>query len=218
MKVVLLHGPAINSSRKKLQELRRKFAPDNVMVFEKGADTGEILTNLKSQSLFDGERLIIVENPQENLFLDSSPFTLSSSFTLVLWFDHEIETSVYAGAEVLFFPELMEVSVFPFLDNLAYRDKKAFLELDKLNKSGFDSQYLITMVLYLLRSLTVTPTNAPQFVKNKLVKQQANFPPERLTAFYKFVLALDFKIKSGDLDENQVQFLLVQRFVDFGLD
>lgn len=143
MKLQILHGLAINSSRQKLLQIKKKFDPDSVVTFEKGADTKDILDNLVSTALFSSDRLVILENPPEDLSFDSSD-SLDSFMTLVLWFDHEIDTKKYPNAEVLFFPEAREVSVFPFLDYLAAKDKRAFLELDKFKKTplrqGFAGQ------------------------------------------------------------------------------
>ncbi|MBI3109669.1 hypothetical protein HYZ06_01370 [Candidatus Daviesbacteria bacterium] len=209
MKAVLLHGPAIDASRKKLSEIKDKFEPENIMVFEKGAEPAEILTSLRSQSLFDGDRLIILENPSEGF----NNYTLHPNpLTLVLWFDHEIDTKNFKG-DVLFFPEAKEVSVFPFLDLLGQRDKRAFLALDKLKRAGYDSQYLITMILYLLRNLVAKPKGVKDFVKNKNAKMRINFAPDQLVNLYKSVLETDFKIKSGLLDEPQAEFLLVNSFL-----
>lgn len=209
MKLQILHGPAINSSRQKLLQIRKAFDLDNVVVFEKGADARDILDNLVSTSLFSNERLVILENPPESFSFDS----FDSSVTLVLWFDHEIDPQKWPGAEMLFFPEAKEVSVFPFLDYLGQRDKRAFLELDKLKKGGFDHQYLITMIFYLLRSLIYTPQKAATFVKNKNAKMRPNFSKEELKNLYKFVLDVDFKIKSGLLEPLQAEFLLVNKFL-----
>lgn len=209
MKLLLLHGPAINSSRQKLLQLKKKFDPESVIVFEKGAELTEILTNLQSQSLFGGDRLVVVENPPE----DFINYTLyPNHYTLILWFDREIDTKNWRDAEVLFFPEAKEVSVFPFLDFLGNRDKRAFLELDKLKKAGFDFQYLNTMILYLLRNLVATPKGAKDFVKAKFAKMRKNFSEDELVNMYQFVLNTDFKIKSGLIETTQAEFLLVNLF------
>lgn len=210
MKLQILHGPAINSSRQKLVRIKQEFDQESVVTFEKGADVGDILTNLQSESLFGGDRLIIWENPTEDFKLPTTNYKLPT--TLVLWFDHEIDPQKWPRAEVLFFPEAKEVSIFPFLDYLGRKDTRAFLELDKLKKGGFDHQYLITMIFYLLRSLIYTPQKASTFVKNKNAKMRSNFSPEELVNLYKFVLDLDFKIKSGLLEPKQAEFLLVNLF------
>lgn len=210
MKQLLLHGPAINSSRQKLIQLKQKFDQESVIVFEKGADVTEILTNLQLQSLFGGDRLIIAENPSE----DFINYTLyPNPYTLILWFDHEVDTKKFPGFEISFYPEAKEISVFPFLDYLGNRDKKAYLELDKL-KQDYNSQYLITMILYLLRNLVATPKGAKDFVKAKFAKMRKNFSAGKLVNLYHFVLNTDFKIKSGLMETGQAEFLLVSRFLD----
>ena len=209
MKPLLLHGPALSSSRKKLTEIKNKFDPTQIIVFEKGSDVSEILTNLSSVSIFDGERLIIWENPPEDVLKDLP----STSHSLVLWFDTEVKKLPEKELEILFFPEGKEVSIFPFLDLLAYGKKEAFMELKKLNSAGFDIQYIITMIFYLLRNLVVDPSSAKDFVKNKNARMRVNFPKERIVDLYKFVLEIDFKIKSGRLENDQAQFLLVNKFI-----
>ncbi len=213
MRLLLLHGPAISASRKKLLELKEKFNSENVIVFEEGADTQTILTNLQSPSLFGGERLIIIENSSD----DFTNYTLNpNSYTLALWFDHEIDPKKYPKAEVLFFPEAKEASVFPFLDLLASKNTNAFLEIDKLKKAGLDTQYFITMIFYLLRSLVYLPKNAHPFAKQKATKQRKNFSQDEIISLYKFMLDLDFKIKKGLIEPKQAEFLLISRFLDFG--
>lgn len=218
MKLVLLHGSAINASRIKLQELKNKNHPDNVLVFAKGESVETVLINLQSVSLFEGERLIAWENPPEDLSFDLSRVTSQLSF--VLWFDHEISEKKPVmqwfkqnNGQILYFPEAKEPSVFPFLDLLAAKDKKAFLELTKLKSVGFDTYYFITMVFYLLRNLAVTPKNAPQFVRDKLQRQRRDFDREQIIKLYKTVLEIDFKIKSGLLEKEQADFILVNMFL-----
>lgn len=217
MKLQLLHGPAIKASRIKLQQLRNNFNSDNVMVFEKGEDLQTILTNLQSTSLFNDSRLVILENPVEELIFD--PLQVADNLSIVAWFDHQVNEKKpimdffkKQKAEILLFEEEREVSVFPFLDLLVSSDNRAFLELEKLKKAGFDIQYIITMIFYLLRNLAATPKNAPSFVRQKLEKQRRNFPEEKIAELYKNILEIDFKIKSGLLDTSQAEFLIIQKF------
>ena len=212
MKLLLLHGAAVTSSRKKLLEIKKKFSENDVVVFEKGADLKDILASLQTVSIFNENRLVILENPPEDIVKELPSYTLyPNPYTLLLWFDHEIKTKV--DGEVYFFPETKEVSVFPFLDLLANKNPKAFLELDKLKKGGFDSQYIITMIFYLLRSLIYISKTSPEFVKRKVVKQRENFPLEKVKDLYKFVIETDFKIKKGFLEPEHAEFLLVNKFV-----
>lgn len=211
MRQLLLHGPAKTASRKKLTELKQKFSQNNIMVFEEGVNIQTLLGNLATLSLFTDEQLVIVENPPADLKLDS--LILNNCLTLVLWFDNEVDTKKWPGFEAMFFPESREVSVFPFLDSLAIQDKKAFLEAEKLKKANFDIHYLLTMVFYLLRNLANTPKNAPQFVKEKLIRQRKNFSQDKIVRLYKKMLEIDFKIKSGLLGKDQAEFFLINSFL-----
>lgn len=210
MMPLLLHGPAINISRGKLQEIRKKFQSENTMVFDADVSLGQVMADLMTVPMFATQRLIIWENPSEVFKLPATNQELPT--TLVLWFDHEVDTKKWPGFEVLFFPESKEVSVFPFLDYLAAGDKKAFLEMEKL-KATFDIHYFLTMVFYMLRNLVVTPKTAPDFVKRKLVKQRAGFTRGDIKDLYKDLLEIDFKVKSGLLEKSQAEFLLVNEFI-----
>lgn len=223
MKLLLLHGAAKAASRKKLTELKAKFNQNNVLVFEEGSEMENILGSISTPSLFSDEQLIILENPAEDFTFDSLPcrqagLTLHDSLTLTFWFDHEVGDKkpvmeyVKKNGQVLFFPEGKEVSIFPFLDFLGNKDKRAFLEIENLKKAGFDTQYFITMIFYLLRNLAITPKNAPQFVRDKLQRQRKNFDLEKIKNLYKEILEIDFKIKSGLLEKSQAEFLLINKF------
>lgn len=216
-KLLLLHGPAITSSRGKLIDIKSKFDTNSIVVFEKGSDIQTILGSITTPSLLSQEQLIVLENPSEDL----TNYTLyPNPYTLVLWFDHEITDKKPVlswirenKGETLYFPESKEISVFPFLDKLGAKEFGAYLEMDKLKRNGYDGQYLIIMIFYLLRNLVATPKKARDFVKKKMIRMRKNFTQEKLIGLYKFVLETDFKIKSGLLEPNQAEFLLVYNFI-----
>lgn len=222
MKVVLLHGPAQINSRSKLLGLKSEFKSGSIVTFPAGSSLQDILGAVSTPSLLSEDQLIILENPSEDLIFPR--LSTASSLSLILWFDHEVSTKKPIldlvkknNGQILFFPAEKEASIFPLLDFLANRDKAAFLELAKLQKTHekfSDLQYLITMIFYLLRTLLVTPVGAPSFVRQKLDKQRKNFSPEELKNLYQLVLETDFKIKSGLLDLKQAQFQLISSFLE----
>lgn len=226
MKLVLLHGPALNSSRIKLNNIKQNFSQDSITEFSEGSSIQDILGSLQTLPMFSEDRLIVVENPPDDLSLDSSLLTpIESGLTLdsiqlIIWFDHELSSKKEIlksiknlKGEILFFPKGKEVLVFPFLDLLASKDKKAFLELAKLKKAGFDNQYLITMVFYMLRSLVAPNKNAPDFIRRKVAKQRQNFSDTDIKNLYKSIIEIDYKIKNGLIESNQAEFLLVKNFL-----
>lgn len=210
LKLLLLHGPAIEASRKKLIEIKKEFNPDSVVTLEKGTSVGEVLENIQTVSMFGDERLVILENPQE-----IPPLTLDSNVTLVFWFDREVDPDkIGVDTQVFFFPEAKEVSVFPFLRLLGGRKKEAFTEMQKLKNAGFESQYFMTMILYLLRNLVSTPKKAAEFVRRNNEIMRKNFTKEELVNLYKSILETDFKIKKGLMEETQAEHSLVSRFLN----
>lgn len=217
MKTYLLHGLAKAASRRKLLEIKQKFDPNNVIIFDEGSSPQDIKDNLVASSLFSEERLVILENPPED-FTDYTLYPIPC--TLIFWFDHELsdkkpimEWVKKLRGEILFFPEGKEISVFPFLDLLAEGNIKAFLEMKKLKDSGFDIFYFNTMTVYLLRNLLNTPKNVPHFVANKLQRQRVRFNQKKITNLYKNILELDFKLKSGLIEPEQAEFMLVNKFI-----
>lgn len=219
MKLHLLHGPGIVSSRLKLHLIKNAFETNNVVVFARSDDPREAMGGLMTPSLFSQPKLIILENPQEDFNIEI--VNIQDSTTLLVWLDHEIGAKSALlkfikkhNGEILFFDGNKEVSIFPLLDHLAFKDKKAFLELQKLNTVGLDIYYVLTMVYYLLRNLVSTPKKAPEFVKKKLLRQRVNFPTEKNNYLYKSVLEIEFKLKRGLMDQSQAEFLLVSSFTD----
>jgi|SRR3989344_168113 len=213
MRLLLLHGSAILSSRQKLAELRHEFEINNIVVFEKGSNPS--VSDLTTPNLLGEDQLIILENPPEDFAVDSS--FAADNLLLILWFDHEVsekkvvlEWVKNTKGEVIFFPDAKEISIFPLLDLLGNRKKEAFLEVNKFK--DFDTQYFITMIFYLLRNLVATPKGAKDFVRNKNAKMRINFSGGELKEIYKFILETDFKIKSGLLESSQAEFVLINKF------
>lgn len=221
MRLLFLHGPAVSSSRQKLQKIKKEFQDGEVVVFGKEALEKEVLGSLLTVPLLSNKRLIIWENPSEN-FNPLSKLNLDDT-TLVFWFNHEVDRKKPIiklvqenKGELLFFEEAKEITAFPLLDLLANRDKKAFLEIRKLKLAGFDTQYFITMVLYLLRRLVLPTSKLSAFLKQRVENQKKNFSLKQLIELYEFVLNLDFKIKNGLLEKDQAEFLLIRKFTALG--
>src|SRR3989344_471498 len=111
-------------------------------------------------------------------------------------------------------PEDFTLDLSIVTNNLVNKDKRAYLEMEKLKNANFDVAYFITMIFYLLRSLVFTPKSAPAFVRDKLKRQRIGFSLNDLIKLYKNLLIIDFKIKSGVLEKPQAEFLLINKFLN----
>ncbi len=221
MKLLLLHGPAVSSSRAKLVTLKEELGSEETVVFgdfgKSGEDINQVLGEVLTVGLLSQERLVVLENPPEDLEL--SQVLNIDGLSLILWFDHQLSPKkkllewAATFGKVLYFPETKETSVFPLLDLLAAGDTGAFLQIEKLKNAGFDIYYFITMTFYLLRCLVVPPVNAAPFIKNKLAKQRNRLSMGNISDLYKQILEIDYKLKSGLIEPNQAEFLLVSKFL-----
>ncbi|MBI2600630.1 hypothetical protein HYW42_01640 [Candidatus Daviesbacteria bacterium] len=215
MKPLLLHGSAINTSRKKLSEIRQKF--EDITTFGKNTSFQELVGSLMTVPLLSEQRLIILENPPEDFEFGD----IGTQTFLAIWFDHEVSEKkkiiIWAkqNAHVFYFPPEKEITIFPFLDLLANKDKKAFVQIEKLKESkDFDSFYFLTMSFYLLRNLTTDSKAMPVFVKQKLEKQRKNFSKKEIKKIYKQILEIEYKLKNGLMEQDQAEFLLIYSFVN----
>lgn len=200
--LIFLHGPAISASRAHLLRLKASFNPDNILVLDKGS-INDLFLAVANNSLFTEDRLVVVEIPGEDLVLDE--IVIPEGVSLVLWSDHEVAQtkplmkSLRAlKGQVVSYSEEKETSIFPFLDLLASRSNKAYSQLKKIKQAGFDLQYILVMVLYLLRK--------------ELKLTQPHFTKDEITKYYKQVLEIDFKFKSGLLTSDQAEFELIRIF------
>jgi hypothetical protein len=217
VRVLLLHGPGEVSSRKKLIELKNQFNGES-FIFEGDINEGVLRDSLSQKSLFAENRLIILENPSETLNL--KPLNTEGNVSLVIWLAKEIAKTKplfksldNLKAEILFFPEGKETSVFPFLDMLADGKKEALREMKRIEKQ-FDFHYLIVMIFYLLRQLIYLPKTSPPFVQKKVQRQRERFPLEKITSLYKEFLVLNYKVNSGLIEPKQAIFLATLKFTD----
>ncbi len=204
MNLIFLHGPAISASRAHLSRLKAGFNVDNILVLEKNTSIGSLILAVSNNSLFAQERLVIIENPGDDLALDN--LVIPEEVSLVLWADHEVSQtkqvmkSIRAlKGQITYYSEAKETSIFPLLDLLAARSNRAYIELAKIKQAGFDLQYIIVMALYLLRK--------------ELKLSQSHFSREEIIEFYRLILEIDFRFKSGLLDADEAEFELIKIFM-----
>lgn len=218
MKLILLHGNGQIAQLNKIAQLRQGFAGEITTLNNKEFKSSEILIQLRTADLFNPERLIIIENlendfPIENLPVDDPNLTVVLKINKSLAANSVILKQVTAlKGQVLLFTEVDEAPIFPYLDLLADKNSRALAELDyRIEEHG--GQYLLTMFAYMLRRMVVVPNKLPDFALRKIRTQQKNFPIEKITTTYQAILETDFKIKNGLLEEKMGLTMLVEKII-----
>ena len=201
----------------KLTLIKRNFDPQEITDLAGKIFSQKEIDLLSGQSsLFSEKRLIIIDNPAEFSF---EKLNGDENLSLILKFSKTlpsssliIKNSLKYSPQITAFPEEKEQTIFPFLDNLAEKNPKGLLSLEALMRE-YGSQYLLTMIAFLLRRFVVTPKKLPEFVLKKIANQRKNFSPERIKELYLKTIETDFKIKSGILEEAMAVKLLTQEFL-----
>lgn len=210
--IYLFHGPGIVGILNKVSVVKKDFPSELISEYSsKSASVDQVKLSSQSVSLFAEKRLLVLEDFPT---LDLEELSADENLTLILKFSKTLpanstllKQAQKLKAQIIPFPEEKEQSVFPFLDALAEKNPKALVFLEELYKQ-YGSQYLLTMIFYLLRKMLLPAKNLPPFVMKKMENQKKNFPVERINYFYKKTLETDFKIKSGLWDEKLALFTL----------
>jgi DNA polymerase III delta subunit len=223
----LLHGENTSASRQALIDLKKKYSPDSVSVFDaKNLDFDELTRTLETPAMLAKKRLVIVEGKLPAPTMEQWNNEAISDLTdLVFWIGDELKASdklfqlvKTAGGQVKNFKEQIPKNVFGFLDALGYKNKrKAFLELHRLLNEGQAPLYLLTMVLWQIRNLLSVKVSKYQSVKGmnpyvlrKVQSQAKNFEEEELVEIFKKLLYAETKIKTTSQDP----VLILDRLVD----
>lgn len=218
MSITLIHGNAVIAIANKVNSFKKGFDPLSISEFNgKSLNLSQVLPSVATGGLFSEKKLVILEDFETELDIQRLPN--EEDITLILKFNKSlpassklIKAAQSKGINILNLTEKDEASIFPFLDGLSEKNKRVVKDLDNLIVE-MGGQYLLTMIVYMLRRLIVTPKNLSPFILKKVENQKKNFPLEKVIELYKEVLETDLKIKTGIIDEKLGLTLLVQKII-----
>lgn len=218
MKIILIYGLGLKSALDQISKIKKDFDPLSIIELEwKNLSPKQSLVEMLTPSLFSEKRLVILEEPDDKLVLDSLPS--DPNLTLVVKISKNLSVSSLLlqqakknNAQIIQTSEEKEVLVFPFLDSLAERNPSALAQQEKLLLE-YGGQYIMTMLFYLLRRPILPSKNTSSFITQKNLKQRQNFPLDKIKNFYREILETDFKVKQGLIDENIAIRSLTYKFL-----
>lgn len=208
--IKLLHGDDQVLSRKRLREIvEESKEKGEEVVFLQGTKVtfSQIKSALESQSLFGGEKVLILEN-----FLGSGrgkekekilPFLLEGKFQndLIIWEEKEIK-GLFKGFDVETFK--LPPLIFKFLDSLKPGENRESLRiLDDLLKRA-EGEMILSMLIRRLRLLLLASDQNEEglsallpWQKKKMMVQAKFFTKEELLRLYREILEIDFLQKTS---------------------
>jgi DNA polymerase III delta subunit len=181
----------------------------------KELDYSQFILQFSTSSMFSEKRLLIVEGKLDSKQLTAQALKLTE-VDLVVWMAEKLRANdglmglaKELKGTVEFFEEKVDLTVFPFLDGVAGRNRRfALMEYLKLRKAGSEPIYLLTMLVWQFRNLLV-PENASGFVQKKAMEARAKFSFEELRKIYFQLLQIDTALKTGE----GVGDVLIEQFI-----
>lgn len=221
--LTLIHGDDISASRKTLSELKLKFEEGEIITFAGSkVSLNDLVISADSLSLFENERLVVLEN----LITDSSPthYDLLLSYLIrkkvfariILWEEKEIGKTIInkyfkeAKNIICKLPKLL----FNFIDSIGEKPINELLLLfDKLTKLQ-TSEIVFAMIFRQWRNLVLAGDmglnafkDLPYWQSQKFIKQSTFISQEKLITSYRQLLNVDWKVKSGQTPYNLKKLL-----------
>lgn len=215
---ILLHGENIVESREALHQIRTKHKGEILNLNGKTVSLTEIKQALESMSLFEGDRLVIIEN----LFSRQSKTQLKelidyianikTNTSLVLWEGKELG-KVALRKFTAFDVQLFKIPkvLFAFLENIIPGNIEKMLVLLNESRKSNEEMFIFLMIVRQIRLLLLAKDQGligmPPWIAGKLSHQSREFTNDQLIKLYKKLLLIDIGQKTGRASYNLGQEL-----------
>ncbi len=220
--ITLIHGEDTVSSRKILDTEKEKSKENEIQYFEgNNLDLETLLTCDQSQSLFQNNKTIIIENLLTGSMSSQKEKVLSylNSNQLVgnviIWEKNEITKSnikklLPKALDILCQPPMM---LFRFLDTM-FDNPATSLILFHNVISQREAELVYSMLVRQFRYLIIARdmgaaglSEMQRWQADKFVRQSSHFDKEKLIALYRQLLSIDYNIKSGQTPYSMTELL-----------
>lgn len=208
--MLIIHGSNNVFSRKFLTDKTRSFLGEIVNLDGEKLNLTQLRQTLESISLFNQDRLIVIEN----IFTRRSSkerteilghLKLSNPANVILWEEKPIDgrtLAPFSGAKIQRFD--LSRTIFKFLDSVFSGNRKISLSLLKQCLTQDTPEMIFYMFSLRVRSLIIALdlgekglTDMPRWQQNKLIFQAKKFGLEKLLIVYKQLLKIDIQQKTG---------------------
>lgn len=201
---LLIHGENTVLSRHLLTTKIASHKSKDIIRFQtKIIDDTQLIQAFESDSLFNSDRLIVIENPTKkatSLYLSLNP---KSSTSIIIWFSKTLsptQLKVFSQHQIEHFK--ISPRIFQFLDSIKPRNQAVFLPLFSQCCQTDSVEFVFIMLIRHLQEL-IKATNsnykiAPWKLK-KMVMQINSWSQTRIFSFHQALYDLDYRQKSGRL-------------------
>lgn len=216
MQLLILHGSGQAAIANYIHGVKKEFRGLVEEIDGRQLSFDQALINLSNMSLFTERRVVILENFDDNIDLSRVP--ASDDLTVIIRFGKllnpkslVLKKATGVGVKVIVYAEKDKAQIFPFLDNIAERNKTALLQLDPL-LDEFGGQYVLAMIFFMLRRIANPPKHTP-FIAKKIAGQRKKINDAQICKLYRQAILTDFEIKNGWLSERLGLTLFVSSII-----
>lgn len=212
--LILIHGDDVVSSRKKLAEILAEHQDSQIVRLNgKSLNEEQFITVAESSSLFAEKKLIVIESLLGDLRTKAKQVVVARVIhptivhTIVIWEDKAIEKTTrskyLATAKELVFPLPQEL--FRFLESVGREQPASLVTLFHRLIRQEEPLMILSMLLrqwrYLIVAKDLGASGFPahqQWQAQKYTAQARSFSLDTLIAAYRQLLAIDYKMKTGE--------------------
>lgn len=210
--LTLIHGDDTASSRKALQEEKAKYADSEIVALNaKQIGMPELTLATDSNSLFATPKLIILENllkgppSKEKTTMTMHISSPTQIHNIIVWEDRKIEGAAlkkyFSKAKIYSFD--FPAQLFKFLDSIGpNKSKEILLSFHDLLKKE-EAELVFVMVLRQFRYMIMAKdlkgsiSELAPWQGQKFYQQSSFFSLENLIFYYRQLISIDYRIKTG---------------------
>jgi DNA polymerase III delta subunit len=222
----ILHGDDIVSSRNQLQKLlsEAKLAQKEIIQLDgKKCTLTDIKQALESQSLFDQEKLVVIENlfsrqdSKEKKSIINYLFSPITPIPLIIWESRQLAATQLKGSPKTAIQEFkLPTVIFQFLDTFSPGDSNQNLTLLNQVLQTQPPEILFGMFIKRLRYLIVAKHSSQSlsqfpelrdWQQRKILQQANQFTTDQLLNLNQKFMETDYQIKTGRTNLSLIKHL-----------
>ena len=213
--LTIIHGDDVSASRKILFDDKNREQDVEVIRFEgDNLRFADLSASVDSISLFGKKRLVIIENilsgqvTKEKELLFAYLAKLETSDRIIIWEGQEIGKTLlhkhFPKAEIIL--SQPPALIFKFLDSIRTKSSPHLLLVFREILKNQEAEFVFVMILRQFRYLLVAKdlgingmSSLSPWQSRKFIQQSRFFTMEQLVSSYRNLLAIEHKIKTGNI-------------------
>lgn len=197
---ILIHGDDTEAALNRLLEIKKKY-PEALALVAKETTPASLEEAFASQSLFEANKIIIIENPGSNKKLFE---TVHLQGETLLYESRKLVSAEIAGFQKKI-PDIkieefkLDPVVFKFVESLAPKNQKIMLPLWQKYIAAEEPEIALAMLARQIRLLLGGDDfdKLSPWQKQRISAQAKLFTPHQLIAFHSKLLEVDYQTKTG---------------------